>query len=297
VLDQVAFIGALCSLFGTSFRQIVIKSRALTMLASHWVDASKFVHAVQSGLALQENALCASAPAQKNENGAAAEDAPAPVEALPLAAEALALAPDWARASGVALPTIYIGAHGVAEYRAAAVAALLPTDSVLEIGCHTGATTRLLHKHLRSMGGSGVVVGVDIGKSIIQLARKFGPADIRYEVVDGWNTTGLQKLSSSFTVVMVDVGGVSSHHGLLEAISLLRQLRCAFAPHVRLIVAKSKCVRDFGIYAHPASRLWRGEKDTSRWRRLAEEAVAHTRSASVSVLEGGEPAVSEAEAA
>jgi hypothetical protein len=160
-----------------------------------------------------------------------------------------------------------------------------PASSVFFKYFITGATTRLLHKHLRAMGGCGQVVGVDIGKSIIELARKFGPAEIRYEVVDGWDTAGLLKLSSAFTVVMVDVGGVSSHHGLLEAISLLRQLRCAFAPHVRLIVAKSKCVRDFGLFAHPASRLWRGERDTSRWRRLAEEAIAHTQSASLP--EGG----------
>jgi hypothetical protein len=62
------------------------------------------------------------------------------VEAPQLPTEAvLVQAPDWQRAQGVALPTIIIGAHGVAEYRNAAVAALLPTDSVLEIGCHTGA--------------------------------------------------------------------------------------------------------------------------------------------------------------
>ena len=50
---------------------------------------------------------------------------------------------------------------------------------------------------------------------------------------------------SSFDVILIDVGGLSSDSGLMEALSLIRQLSHAFRPRLRAIVIKSACVRSF----------------------------------------------------
>lgn len=286
ILDQLAFAHTLCSIFALSCRTIIIKSRALSILAGHTIDANSFVAAVQK----HTLALASPAPAAPPASAAA----PAAMVAAPSTAqEAQARSP-----AGV--DTVFIGGHGVFEYRAAALAALLPTDSVLEIGCHSGVSTRLVAQHLRSIGGRGDVVGVDIGKSIIELARSQPCAGARFEVADAWDTGALLAISSTFSVILVDVGGLSSHHGLLEALSLLRQLRSAYAPHLRLIVAKSKCMRDFPLYTRVAARKWRSEPDAFPWRRLAES-VARSTAALASLSEGAsgsaEPAAAASNAA
>jgi hypothetical protein len=239
--EQIAYAHLLSSLFSTTCRQLIIKSRALATLANHTATSADFCNAVSAFRAAPATGL----------RGIGGEYEP------------------------LAQPVL-LGGHGVVEYRKAALAGLLPTDSVLEIGCHSGATTRLVHAALRQMGGAGEVVGVDIGKSIIELARRHGPSEIRYEVVDAWDTPALLALSQRFNVILVDVGGISSHHGLIEALSLFRQLRCAYAPHCRLLVAKSKCIRDFGLHTRPASRMWRAEADVGAWRYMAERVVAVT---------------------
>lgn len=256
VLDQLAFAHTLCALFAPSCQTMVIKSRALSLLASCTTDANTFVAAVGK----YASALAAPAPA-----------APPADEPAPASKRGAGPAPPPRLLSGVG--TVFIGGHGVWEYRAAALAALLPTDSVLEIGCHSGASTRLVARHLRAIGGDGLVVGVDIGKSIIELARSQDNTGAVYEVADAWDTAALLRISSSFSVILVDVGGLSSHHGILEALALLRQLRSAYAPHVRLIVAKSKCMRDFPLYARVVARMWRQEADACPWHRLAEHAA------------------------
>ncbi|KAG8470781.1 hypothetical protein KFE25_009202 [Diacronema lutheri] len=257
LLDQLAYAHTLCALFARSCRAIVVKSRALALLAAHTVDASAFVDAVRqcavTAITLECAVTLAAPPPPPPPPGARARAPPPPP------------------------PTVFVGGHGVFEYRAAALAALLPTDSVLEIGCHSGASTRLVAAHLRSIGGEGAVVGVDIGSSIIEHARSIASAGVRYEVADAWDTRALLALSPAFSVILVDVGGLSSHHGLLDAIALLRQLRAAYAPHVRVIIAKSKCVRDFPLYARPAAHLWRAELACGAWHRaarLAAEAAA-----------------------
>jgi protein-L-isoaspartate O-methyltransferase len=74
---------------------------------------------------------------------------------------------------------IVLGARGVHEYRKASLLCVEPGDSVLEIGCHCGKTTKLL----KDQGAN--VVGVDIGKSIVKEAIKRYP-DVRFHVGKWW---------------------------------------------------------------------------------------------------------------
>ena len=50
------------------------------------------------------------------------------------------------------------------------------TTQALEIGCHTGATTQLIHE---ALGPEGLVIGVDISRKGIALARKSHPGATR----------------------------------------------------------------------------------------------------------------------
>jgi len=138
---------------------------------------------------------------------------------------------------------------GVHEYRQTIPSVVLPGDRVLEIGCHSGFTTNLL---AAAVGGTGKVIGVDIGESVIDLARSQYP-HVRFEVADAWDTAGLQGLGT-WDVIYLDVGGVSSGDGLLTGLALTRQLRAAF-PSLRAVVVKSKCMQVFGRQMVRANKL------------------------------------------
>lgn len=133
-----------------------------------------------------------------------------------------------------------LGAIEVAQYREAIPLVVRPGDKALEIGCHLGTTTRLLHDAVRA-GPGGLAIGVDVGTGNIKSARK-AHKDIRFEVADGYDVGGLRALGVDFDVIFVDIGGLSGAEGLLEAVALLRQLGSAF-PSCRALVIKSKCVQ------------------------------------------------------
>ena len=74
---------------------------------------------------------------------------------------------------------------------------------------------------------------------------------VEYLVGDAWDTASLYRISQSFNVIYLDVGGISGADGEMEALALLRQLVCAFARRpadptrrLRAIVTKSRCLRD-----------------------------------------------------
>jgi hypothetical protein len=142
---------------------------------------------------------------------------------------------------------VIIAAHGVAEYRAMIPHVLRQGDAVIEIGCHFGTTTNLLHRYV---GPTGVCLGVDIGVAIVKSARTKHP-DVRFCTADAWATHSLAAVApkGGWSVVFVDVGGLSGADGLMEALALVRSLGAALAP--RAIVIKSECLRSFASSLRP----------------------------------------------
>jgi hypothetical protein len=155
---------------------------------------------------------------------------------------------------------------GVREYRSTIPYTVRPGDAVLEVGCHLGTTTVLLHAQASSSAG-GYALGVDVGAKIIRGAQARHP-HVPFAVGDAWKTAELlrhqvQHSSTSgqtppgrrigFDVCYVDVGGLSGRDGLLEALSLLSALSNGLEP--RCIVIKSLCVRRLSSRLVPYRRL------------------------------------------
>ena len=147
-------------------------------------------------------------------------------------------------------PLIITGSD-VAEYRSVIPTLVSPGDAVLEVGCHFGTTTSLLHS---AVGPNGLCVGVDVGASIIRAAKDKHP-HVDFRVGDAWATGGLSHLSPTRTwdLVFVDVGGLSSADGVLEALALVRSLGAALDP--RAVVIKSKCLQALADTILPSTRL------------------------------------------
>lgn len=107
----------------------------------------------------------------------------------------------------------------------------LPTseDTVLEIGCSTGATTQILTKT------GAQVVAVDKSAELIQQLRQNFPHFKRFVAqVDALNIPALVELIPNPTLIFIDIGG-NAH---LDTVALqLRLCLQAFQP--RLIVVRS----------------------------------------------------------
>ena len=163
---------------------------------------------------------------------------------------------------------VIIPCVGVNDYRMTIPYAVEPGDEVIEVGCHFGSTTSLLHDAAvakeKENGRSGFVAGVDIGHKIIQSAKRRYP-DITFEVVDACNTLdllrvkqrhrgGLYSFSSlGYDIVYADIGGLSGAHGLLESMALLDALGRALEP--RCIVIKSLCMKRLASQLVPLSKM------------------------------------------
>lgn len=155
---------------------------------------------------------------------------------------------------------ILIPSVGVADYRQTIPMVVRKGDSVLEVGCHYGTTTELLHDAAVT-NDKGFCCGVDIGEKITQNAKRRYP-DITFEVVNAWNTLDLLKLkmnncatdsSLGYDVVYADIGGLSGSNGLLESLALLDSLGNALQP--RVIVIKSLCMKRLASQLIPISRV------------------------------------------
>jgi hypothetical protein len=154
-----------------------------------------------------------------------------------------------------AIPAPHIVAtRGVHQYRSTIPYTVRSNDSVLEVGCHFGTSTALLH----AAAWDGCCVGVDLGPKIIREANQKHPG-VFFRVGNAWRTAELLRIQQEyyrenpsnkdeqqqrrigFDVVYVDVGGLSGSDGLLEAISLISSIRYALEP--RCIVIKSLCMQ------------------------------------------------------
>lgn len=159
---------------------------------------------------------------------------------------------------------IVVPCVGVNNYRRTIPFLVNKGDAVIEVGCHFGRTTALLHDAVTDIDeGGGFCVGVDIGPKIIANAKKQYP-EIVFEVVDAWNTLDLIKIKSSrdeagfetlgYDIVYADIGGLSGAHGLLESLALLDAIAKALEP--RSIVIKSLCMNRLASQLVPFSTIW-----------------------------------------
>ena len=201
LLACIALCRQLSQLYAPSLRAVIIKSRAVTRL--QW--------SLTTGASLLSRA-------------AAPADPPAVSRA----------GPAWR----------VVGTVGVAEYRAVGMLLLESSSEhpvrILEVGCHMGTTTALLHARAAELGG-GSATGVDVSHSIVERARALHTG-VDFETADAWDVTRMQEVGRDATLLMLDVGGISSAHGELDMLALLAQLRSAL-PSLRMVVVKLHCLR------------------------------------------------------
>lgn len=172
-----------------------------------------------------------------------------------------------------------IASVGVDEYRRTIPYTVQKGESVLEVGCHFGRTTRILHdaairisdQDREELGYTGIrthggCIGVDIGPKIIASAKKQYP-EIPFAVGDAWRTLDLIKMkdkllpvgkknlsSLGYDVVYADIGGLSGPAALLESLSLLDSLGAGLEP--RFIVIKSLCMKRLSSRLRAFSDVW-----------------------------------------
>jgi hypothetical protein len=166
--------------------------------------------------------------------------------------------------------TTIIGSVGVKQYRQTIPLAVRKGDVCIEVGCHLGTTTALIHESAMD-NDTGGCIGVDVGPHIIKSARKNYP-HLQFEVGDGFKTGVLARMKEKnfrcntsyfenddriYDVVFVDIGGLSGSEGLLEALSLLSSISNSLNP--RCIVIKSLCIRRLASCLSAFSDVWRNE--------------------------------------
>lgn len=186
---------------------------------------------------------------------------------------------------------VWVCARTEAQLRAAALAALLPSDRVLAIGCRPGGAAAAVHAHLLALraaaradpseeaeaavGSALLVLSVSLAAGESEGARGAGgAASLRYAEASGLETAELlriaQALPNGVSVLLVGADCLpSGRHGPLESLGLLRQLSAAFAPGLRLLVARSRSLEELADSAQPAAQLWREQGDAGdAWERL-----------------------------
>jgi cephalosporin hydroxylase len=161
-----------------------------------------------------------------------------------------------ARRSGSGRPprVHLVAADLVHDYRMAALEQLErlePSECVLEIGAHVGATTALIHKELASRGRGGCCVGIDVSDSIINRAKKLNPG-VGFAVADAWDPASLISSMERCgarppALILVDVGGLSGATGTTDALALIRSLSAVFQSSLKGLVIKSSCMRTLAM--------------------------------------------------
>ena len=91
---------------------------------------------------------------------------------------------------------------GVQEYRRTMERAVQPGHAILEVGCHLGTTTALLHDKASAAasttnGQGGYCIGVDVGTSIIANAQQRYP-HVYFAVGNAWKTAQLLQIQQDF---------------------------------------------------------------------------------------------------
>ena len=138
--------------------------------------------------------------------------------------------------------TRFVGTRGVKEYRASIPEWVNESDSVLEIGCEWGTTTRIISDHAAS------VIGTDVSPEVIERARERHP-HIRFEALDAFDVRAALELNVDFTKIYIDMSGISGYRSLLDLIALLNSYTAVLRPEA--IVVKSGALKHFASRCIP----------------------------------------------
>lgn len=138
--------------------------------------------------------------------------------------------------------TRFVGTRGVKEYRASIPAWVTESDTVLEIGCEWGTTTRIISDHAAS------VIGTDVSPEVIERARERHP-HIRFEALDAFDVRAALELNVDFSKIYIDMSGISGYRSLLDLIALLNSYAAVLRPEA--IVVKSGALKHFASHCIP----------------------------------------------
>lgn len=128
------------------------------------------------------------------------------------------------------LKTKIVATRDVKDYRATIEEVVRTEDVVLEIGCEWGTTTQLLAPKARR------VLATDISPICIERAREHHP-ELQFDVLDAFDLRSILDLNEPFTVVYIDVSGLSGFRSTLDVLALLNSYSALLSP--RVIVVKS----------------------------------------------------------
>ncbi|WIA14213.1 hypothetical protein OEZ85_002752 [Tetradesmus obliquus] len=127
-------------------------------------------------------------------------------------------------------PARVLVAETTKHYRSAALLYTHPDDVVLEVGCHEGVTTDMLHKRCKW------VLGIDTATDPLDRAKARYP-HVRFEHMDGFDIPALTALSPTGTYdkIFIDIGGIAELHIVMSLVG------CYFrAFRQALLVVKNK---------------------------------------------------------
>ena len=214
-------------------RVVLVKSTALASLARRLVPVQRLVQS----LSLSEN--------NNNNNNNGKQFMSPDNNAL------------WKRSS----QPVILTAVGVQEYRSAIATVVQPGNACLEVGCHAGKTTNLLHQQ-----SAAFCLGIDVSPKIIQRAAAAYP-NVTFAVGNAWKTLDILRLQQElqpascnssnwgFDVVFADIGGLSGPHGVLESLALVDAMAHALEP--RVLCIKSLCLQRLASSRLQAfTRIW-----------------------------------------
>jgi SAM-dependent methyltransferase len=122
--------------------------------------------------------------------------------------------------------------HGVKQYRETVPELVRGTDSVLEVGCATGKTTKIISEH------AGSVLAIDRSVRVYE-ARGHGFTNVRIERWDAWDVARIRSVATRFDQIYVDISGCGPPEVLMR---LVRCYERAFEPAV-IIVKNSRLKR------------------------------------------------------
>ena len=130
-------------------------------------------------------------------------------------------------------------------YRHLATSEVLPTDTVVDVGCSRGHTTALI-----AASGAELVLGVDIGVDCIATCQRdhaaaIAAGNLRFHCSDIFASDARAWAENSgaggATVLFLDIGGNRDYMAVANALRVCR----SFMPNLRLVVVKCKELRSF----------------------------------------------------